>query len=294
MKIKQSLGYRSFHVVNAFVLALLAALCLFPFVHIIAVSFSQKAYVSAGMVAFWPKGFTTASYDFLLRRTAFWQSFLVSVVRTVLGTLINMLLIVVTAYPLSKGDAKLRFRTAYAWFFFITMLVSGGLIPTYILVTNLKLRDSLWSLIMPGALPVYNLILMMNFFRQVPGELEDASCIDGAGHMRTLFQIYIPVSLPAIATISLFCMVGHWNAWFDGMLYINSPSKLPLQTYLRNAIMNLDMTEVNSFDWAQLKLMSDRALKCAQVVIACIPILCVYPFLQKYFVTGITLGSVKG
>lgn len=294
MKIKESRARRLFNTSNVIVLLLLAFLCLFPFIHVLAVSFSNKVYVSAGMVTFWPKGFTLASYSFLIRRQAFWNSFGVSIYRTILGGSINVFLIILTAYPLSKDSARLRFRTAYAWFFFVTMLISGGLIPNYLLITSLKLRDTIWALVLPGAVPVYNLILMLSFFRQVPVELEEAAVIDGAGTLRTLFQIYVPVSVPAIATITLFCVVHHWNAWFDGMLYISSPDKLPLQTFLRGAITNLDMSDVSSADWDLIKLMSDRSLKCAQIVIACIPILCIYPFLQRYFVKGIVLGSVKG
>lgn len=135
---------------------------------------------------------------------------------------------------------------------------------------------------------------MLNFFRTVPNELEEAALIDGASHLRTLLQIYIPVSKPSIATIALFCLVSHWNAWFDGMIYINSPSKVPLQTYLRSVIISMDMSQMMGDDWELMQQLADQSLRCAQIMIAVIPILCVYPFLQRYFVTGIVLGSVKG
>ena len=135
---------------------------------------------------------------------------------------------------------------------------------------------------------------MLNFFRTVPNELEEAALIDGASHLRTLLQIYIPVSKPSIATIALFCLVSHWNAWFDGMIYINSPSKVPLQTYLRSVIISMDMSQMMGDDWELMQQLADQSLRCAQIMIAVIPILCVYPFLQRYFVTGIGLGSVKG
>lgn len=293
-KIKRPLSQRIFNVFNIIFLSILALICLLPFVYVIAVSFSNNNMVSAGLVTFWPKGFTTVAYEFLLSRVSFWKAFGVSVYRLILGTVINLTMILLTAYPLSKSDHKLKGRSIYAWYFFITMLVSGGLIPKYILISNLGLRDTIWSLVLPGALPVFNLVLMINFFRTVPDELEDAALIDGAGHLRTLLQIYIPVSKPAIATISLFCMVDHWNAWFDGMLYINTPGKMPLQTYLRSVLLKMDMSEMTGDGWELLAMLSDQSLRCAQIVIAVIPILCVYPFLQRYFVTGITLGSVKG
>jgi putative aldouronate transport system permease protein len=293
-KIHESAPRKLFNGLNFLILVFLALICLVPFIHVIAVSFSNKAYVQAGLVTFWPINPNLASYKYLLTRAAFWNAFNYSVFRLAFGTAINMFLITLAAYPLSKGVHKFRMRTFYAWFFFITMLVNGGLIPNYILVAQLGLRDTIWSLVLPQALPIFNLVLMLNFFRQVPDELEEASYIDGASHLRTLFQIYIPVSVPAIATITLFCMVWHWNMWFDGMIYMTSPEKRPLQTYLRTVIIDLDMQEMSGDDWELLQLLADRAIRSAQIIIAVIPILCVYPFLQRYFVKGIVLGSVKG
>lgn len=294
VKKKKPAGQRVFNAFNILILSLLTLSCILPFIHVIAVSFSDKAMVSRGAVAFWPKGFTLTSYQFLLKRTAFWNAFGVSIVRAILGTAVNLCAVLLTAYPLSMDNSRLKGRTFYAWFFFFTMLVNGGLVPNYLLITSLNLRDSLWALILPGALPIFNLVLMINFFRQVPKELGEAAQIDGAGPLRTLIQVYIPVCLPAIATITLFCMVGHWNAWFDGMIYINSPNKVPLQTYLRSVIINLDMSTMVGDDWTLLATLSDQSLRCTQIIVAVVPILCVYPFLQRYFVTGIVLGSVKG
>ena len=143
-------------------------------------------------------------------------------------------------------------------------------------------------------LPVFNLVLMLNFFRQVPTALEEAALIDGAGHLRTLVQIYLPVSMPAIATITLFCIVSHWNAWFDGMIYITSPSKVPMQTYLRSVLIDMNMADMSADDYELYATLANRTVKCSQIIVATIPILCVYPFLQRYFVSGIVLGSVKG
>ena len=225
MSIAVSKSRRAFQAANATILILLALICVLPFVNVIAIAFSKSSYVSAGQVSFWPKGFTTASFTYLIKRGTFWSSFCNSIVRCILGTSISLFLIVLTAYPLSKDNRALTGRTVYAWYFFFTMLINGGLIPTYIVITQLGLRDTIWALVIPGALPVFYLVLMLNFFRQLPKELEEAALIDGAGHFRTLVQIYLPVSLPSIATIVLFCMVDHWNAWFDGMLYINSPTE---------------------------------------------------------------------
>ena len=294
MRIKESKSRILFRCVNVTVLILLALSCLLPFVNAIAISLSEDQYVSAGRVLFWPKGFTTVSYRYLINRDSFWNSFRISIIRCVLGTAITLVLVMLTAYPLSKDRSKLKGRSLYSWYFFITMLVSGGMIPLYLLINSLKMRNTIWSLVLPGALPAYYVVLMLNFFRQNPIELEEAATIDGAGHLRTLFQVYIPVSLPSLATITLFSLVGHWNNWFDGTIYISQPDKLPLMTFLRNAVSNLNMSEMTSADMELMKLLSDRSLKCAQIITATIPILCVYPFLQRYFVKGMVVGSVKG
>ena len=250
--------------------------------------------MDSNQVYFWPKGWTTSAYTYILTRASFWSSFRTSILRVLLGGSLNLFFIILTAYPLSKSNGKLHFRNVYTWYFFITMLVSGGMIPNYLLIAKLGLRDSIWSLVLPGALPVFNLVLMLNFFRQVPTALEEAALIDGAGHLRTLVQIYLPVSLPAIATITLFCIVSHWNAWFDGMIYITSPSKVPMQTYLRSVLIDMNMADMSADDYELYATLANRTVKCSQIIVATIPILCVYPFLQRYFVSGIVLGSVKG
>lgn len=293
-RIQESTGRKAFRVVNVIVLILLALICLLPFVNVIAISFSDSFYVDSNQVYFWPKGWTTSAYTYILTRASFWSSFRTSILRVLLGGSLNLFFIILTAYPLSKNNEKLHFRNVYTWYFFITMLVSGGMIPNYLLIAKLGLRDSIWSLVLPGALPVFNLVLMLNFFRQVPTALEEAALIDGAGHLRTLVQIYLPVSLPAIATITLFCIVSHWNAWFDGMIYITSPSKVPMQTYLRSVLIDMNMADMSADDYELYATLANRTVKCSQIIVATIPILCVYPFLQRYFVSGIVLGSVKG
>ena len=292
--IKESTGRKVFRIVNAVVLTALALICLLPFVNVIAISFSNSFYVDSTQVYFWPKGWTVNAYTYILTRASFWTSFRTSILRVLLGGGLNLFFIILTAYPLSKSNDKLHFRNVYTWYFFITMLVSGGMIPNYLLIAKLGLRDTIWSLVLPGALPVFNLVLMLNFFRQVPTALEEAALIDGAGHLRTLVQIYLPVSLPAIATITLFCIVSHWNAWFDGMIYITTPSRVPMQTYLRSILIDMNVADMSADDYELYAMLANRTVKCSQIIVATIPILCVYPFLQRYFVSGIVLGSVKG
>ena len=293
-QIEVSAGRKVFCAINVTVLVLLTLSCLLPFIYVIAVSFSENYYVTTNQVTFWPKGFTLNAYRYILERRSFWTSFRMSVFRTLLGSAINLSLVMLTAYPLSKDNQRLRGRNIYTWFFFITMLVGGGTIPNYLLISQLKLRDTIWALVLPGALPIFNMVLMLKFFRQIPRDLEEAAMIDGASHWRILAQIYLPCSLPSIATIALFCMVSHWNAWFDGQIYMTSVDKIPLQTYLRNVIVEMDVSDMSADDYELYATLANDTVKCAQIIVAMIPILCVYPFLQRYFVTGIVLGSVKG
>ena len=294
MKQHDSASRKVFLTFNNIFMFLVAASCLAPLIHVLAVSLSSSAAAQAGWVTFWPVEGTLQSYQFVLGRDAFWLSIVTTFRRVGVGTPLNLLLTVLVAYPLSKERYKFGARTFYAWFFFFTMLFSGGLIPSFILVHGLGLMDTVWSLVLPGAVPIFSVILMLNFFRQIPIELEEAALIDGAGHWRTLFSIYIPCSLPAIATIALFSMVGHWNSWFDGMIFSNFPRYYPLQTYLRSVIVMRDVSAMGIDDWRALALVSDRTVRAAQVFIGALPMLAVYPFLQRYFIKGIVVGSVKG
>lgn len=294
MKNYDSLGRKLFLIINSTVLIITAVLCILPLIHVLALSFSSNLAAQAGSVKLLPVDFSTLSYKYVLAKKAFWLSMSVSAKRIVLGLLINMLLTVSVAYPLSKEVEKFRLRTVYVWIFFITTLFSGGLIPLYMLIYNLKLMDTIWALVLPGAVPVFNVILMLNFFRQIPKELEEAAFSDGATHWQTLFKIYIPCSLPSIATIALFSIVGHWNSYFDGLIFSNDPKHYPLQTYLRTIIINKDISQMSQEERNLLQHISERTIVAAQIFIGAIPILSIYPFLQKYFVKGIVVGSVKG
>ncbi len=291
---RQTKGQKIFGVFNYMFLSLVCVLCLVPFIHIVALSLSDNAAVAGGLVKMWPVRFTAEPYLYVLDRDAFWRAFAITLKRAAIGTSLNLLLVILLAYPLSKDREKLRTRTLYVWFFFFTMLFNGGLIPSYILIKELGIMDTIWALILPGAVSVFNLILMLNFFRQVPEELEDAANIDGAGHWRTLWQIYVPVSMPAVATITLFCLVAHWNAWFDGLIYMRNAVNYPLQSYLQTVVVEFNFQTMSASEAERLAKLNNRSVKSAQMIVAAIPILLVYPFLQKYFVSGIKLGSVKG
>ncbi|QTH45355.1 carbohydrate ABC transporter permease [Cohnella sp. LGH] len=287
-------GWRiSFNLFNYTFLCLLAVLCLLPLVHVLAVSFSANHAASAGIVKLWPVDFTTTSYSYVLGKQEFVRSLLVSVKRVILGTIVNMLMTVLLAYPLSKESATFKSRTVYVWILVITILFSGGLIPYYMVIKSVGLLDSIWALVLPGAVPVFNVILLLNFFRGLPKELEEAAFIDGAGYFRTLAKIILPLSTPSLATILLLTVVTHWNSWFDGLILMNSPEHYPLQSYLQTIIIQKDFSELTDLNAEALRDISDRTVKAAQIFMGALPILVVYPFLQKYFMKGIVLGSVK-
>lgn len=294
MLMKDSISRKVFNVFNYSFLILLSLFCILPMINVLAISFSSGASAAAGVVKFWPVDFTLKSYIYVATRPQFISSMWVSVQRVLLGTSINMLLTILVAYPLSKEKTIFRSRSIYAWYFFLTILFSGGLIPWYITISSTGLIDTIWALILPGALPVFNMILLLNFFRQLPKELDEAGYIDGASHSVLLWKIYVPLSKPALATISLFCIVGHWNNWFDGLILMNRPEHYPLQSYLQTVVLNVNTIMQNSRGYENLSNITDRTTKAAQIFIATIPILLVYPYLQKYFTTGIVLGSVKG
>lgn len=286
-------GYRIFSIANYTFLGILSLLCILPIIHILAVSFSSMAPASSNMVTFWPIGFTTDAYVKTFGNSNFINSLWVSVNRTILATIIGIVIMLITAFPLSKEDTNFKGRSWYTWFFVFTILFSGGLIPSYILVQKLGLMNTIWALILPGALSVWNVILMMNFFRGLPKELEEAAYLDGAGHIKTLFLVYVPLSLPAIATLSLFTMVAQWNSWFDGMIYMSDIKDYPLASLLQTIIVQQDLSKIN-VDPSMLENISQRTVRAAQIFIGALPILLVYPFLQRFFVKGIVIGAVKG
>ncbi|SFE72083.1 putative aldouronate transport system permease protein [Paenibacillus catalpae] len=288
----KTLGYKIFSISNYVFLGLLSLLCILPVVHILAVSFSSMAPASSNLVGFWPIGFTTDAYEKTFGNSNFLNSLGVSVLRTVLATIIGMVLVLLTAYPLSKEDNSFRGRSMYVWIFVFTILFSGGLIPSYILVQKIGLMDSIWALVLPGAVSVWNIILMLNFFRGLPKELEEAAYLDGAGQLKTLVLVFIPLSMPSIATLSLFTMVYQWNSWFDGMIYMRDIKDYPLASLLQTIIVQQDFSKIN-VDPKALENISNRTVRAAQIFIGALPILLVYPFLQRFFVKGMVIGAVK-
>ncbi len=288
---------KGFHIINGIFLGLLVVICILPIAHVISMSLSERIATVSGNVSFWPVGFTLDAYRYVVEDKQFWTSLGVTLMRVAIGVPVNIFLVVLTAYPLSKPKSRFHGRTVFSWFFVISMLFSGGLIPSYIVLNKLGLLNTIWALTLPGAMNIGYMILMMNFFRNIPGEIEDAAIVDGASQLQILFKIYLPLCLPALATVILFATVANWNCWMDGYMYMNTPDKYPLQTYLATILMESKINIETMMTPQQLERMakiSEKNIEAAQIFLAALPIMCVYPFLQKYYTKGIVIGSVKG
>lgn len=292
MKRYKTMENRVFGFAVTFLLLLMGITCLFPMLHVVALSFSSKSAAVSGKVSFLPVDFTLASYEYLLQDARFFQAFFVSVKRVFLGGFLNLVLTILMAYPLSLEKSEFPARNRYMWFVIFCMLFGASVVPWYFVIKSTGLLDSIWALVIPGAVPVYNVILLMNFFRNQPKAIKESAKIDGVNAVQMMVRICVPLAKPAIATVTLFSVVSHWNNFFDGMLLINTPSKVPLQTYIQSLVINLSDTSKLSSEQL-VNMMSQRTFNSAKIVIATVPILVLYPFMQKYFVTGITLGSVK-
>jgi putative aldouronate transport system permease protein len=284
-----------FDVILIIFLASIALLCILPLWYTLMVSLSQKSAAAAGIVRLWPVGFNLVSYQQIMKDSSFFLSFWVSIKRVVLGASLSFIVTVLMAYPLSKSTKDFFMRNILMWTLVFTMLFHGGLIPLYQTVKAYGLIDNIWVLVLSGGVPMFNVILVINFFRNLPKELEEAALVDGAGPWYTLFKLFIPLSVPVLATITLFSIVGHWNEFFSGLVFMTKPDHYPLQTYIRQMVVQMDLTQLEN-DPETLKRLSEisnQTLNAAKIFIAMLPILAVYPFLQRFFIHGITLGSVK-
>ncbi len=278
-------------VLNYFMLSILVFVCLYPFLNVVAYSFSSNGAVMAGNVTFFPIEPQIEAYKDILHRSQIWISMRVTVLVTLMGTGIGLILTVLAAYALSKK--RLKGRAVISGFILFTMYFSGGIIPTFIVVKNLGMYDQLTSLYIPTAVNVFNLIVMRTFFRELPESLEEAAYLDGASDIQILFRIALPLSLPIIATIALFYAVAYWNDYFNALIYIQSPEKFTLQLRLRSLLFADELGAAGATEGIGNQVMAE-SLKMACIVVGTLPILIVYPWLQKYFVKGVMLGSVKG
>ena len=293
---KTSMGRKVFLAVDVIVILLLCLICMVPLLNLLAYSFSASQPIIENKVFLWPKEFTLKAYQYVLESKEFWSSVSVSVKRVLLGVPLNTLLTILVAYPLSKDERQFKARKYYVAYMLTVMLFNGGLMPTYYIVSKTKLIDTVWALIIPGAVPIFNCIVLMNFFRGIPSELEESAKLDGASQWQILWRIFIPISKPSLATIILFSLINHWNSWFDGLIYSNHTTNYPLQSYLQTLVTStteiLAQGDVKAI--AKLVDINDTNMKAAQIFISVITLMLIYPFLQKYFTTGLTMGSVKG
>ena len=281
-----------FDCLNTALLLLIGFVGLCPFVHLLAVAFSSGAMSSQYLVTLWPLEFSTEAFREVLSNTRMLTAAGISLERVALGTSITMLLTILTAYPVSVPQREFGARRFYVVFMVITMMFGGGLIPDYMLKSRLGMMNSIWVLVIPGAIPIANVILIMNFFRGIPGGIREAGMIDGASDFGILTRLYVPLSLPCFATLITFCIIGHWNAWFDGMLFMRNADLYPLQTFLQAKFASINNIK-NNQQVEQMLLVSSRSLMYAYIALSCIPIMLVFPVLSKHIKSGLVLGSVK-
>jgi len=290
---ERTFGSRLFDALLLAVLLGIALVCVLPIWYTLALSLSDKAAAAAGDVSLWPIGFTMQSYDTIMTDSRFLNSFGISLLRVALGASINFVVVVLMAYPLSKSTKDFRARNVFMWLLVFCMLFNGGLIPWYMTVKAYGLMNSIWALVFAGGVQVFHVILVVNFFRNLPKELEEAALVDGAGPWYMLLKLFVPLAVPVLATITLFSIVYHWNEFFNGLVLMSSAERYPLQTYIQQLVVVIDTTTMTEDEYKKLSELSNQTLNAAKIFIAMIPVLVIYPFLQRFFIHGITLGSVK-
>ncbi|MGG1516668.1 carbohydrate ABC transporter permease [Paenibacillus oryzisoli] len=287
----RNMGGRWFDVCNVIILGIVGLICLLPFLHVLAKSFSDQASVMGNKVSFLPVGFNMTAYQFVLSKTRFFEALRVTLFVTVIGTILSMAITIMAAYPLSKPE--FRGRKLILLLYVFSMLFYGGIIPGYILMKGIGLLDTVWAMIIPLLVVPFNLFVCKTFFEGLPESVEESAKMDGASNMRILISIILPMSLPVLATLGIFYAVGYWNNYFHPLIFISSVDLKPLQLFLYDTIANTDEILREQPDDVKLAI-SPEGLRAATVICTVLPILLVYPFLQKYFIHGLTIGSVKG
>lgn len=291
--VRDSAAYRAFSVFNAIVLILICVVMLYPFVTVLAQSFSSAGAIKAGQVSFWPVGFNVDTYVAVMSNDTFWRNYANTILYTVVGTAIAMILTTTYAYVLSKRH--LRGRGVLIGLAVFTMFFNGGLVPNYVLISALGMKNTLWSIVLPGAISVFNLLVMKAFFESLPQDLEEAAQIDGLSWFGIFLRIVLPLSKAVLATMVLFYAVAYWNDWFAAFLYLDKQELFPVTLFLRNLIAGASTTasEGAAAAGTTTALVSTN-IQAVTMVLTIIPILCIYPFVQRYFVSGVMLGSIKG
>ncbi len=289
-KSKLNRRIRTFDVVLAVVIGIFCVLCIYPIIYVLAGSFNQGADYSIGGVWFLPRVFTFENYAVVLQDGDFWMSYGITIARTLLGTATALIYTAIVAYAMSRPN--LKFRRVFYWINIFTMFFSGGLVPYFLIIKSIGLYDTFWVYIIPGLYSVYNMIVLQSGFKSISSDIHDAALIDGAGEFRIWWQIYMPLSKPVLATIVLWVAVGHWNSYFDTMIYTNSEELQPLQYFLLKAIQTSSMTE--GMPPEMMERLSSQTLSLAAIILSIIPVFCFFPLIRKNFASGIMVGSLKG
>lgn len=293
MSIKRSTGENTGHAIIVVLLSLFALSTVYPLWHVLMYSISDSKAAISGGIFLWPRGLSLVQYDVLFRGNNMLQSFINSCLRVLIGVPFNIIMTASLAYPLSHKP--LVGRGAFSMFVFFTMLFSGGMIPSFLLIRDLGLYDNPLVYILPGAISAYNMFVMKSYFSSLPAELEESAQLDGAGVITTLFKIILPVSLPVIAALAMFYGVGHWNSWFDGIIYINTRKYQLFQVYLRSMMTDNAKNSLAGIDnISDAVTLTEESVKMAAISLSIIPVLICYPFIQKYYIKGLTIGAVKG
>ena len=291
--IRRSTGSIIGSIVICLMILFMCLITLYPFYYIIVVSLSSGSAVMNHRVSFWIVDFTLESYKTIFAEPYLTSSYGNTLLYTLVGTVINLIMTTLCAYPLAQPN--LPFKKGFMRFVIVTMFFSGGMIPSYLVIRDLHLLNTIWAVVLPGAISTYNMIIMRTFFTGIPRELHEASYLDGAGELQTLIRVVLPLSMPIMATMTLFYAVGHWNSYLNALIYLDDRSKFPLQVFLRNVVIDSQMsTLISNLGSANDFASIETTIKYAIIVVATLPIMLVYPFLQKFFVKGVMIGSLKG
>lgn len=293
-KVKMSTGYKIFNVINYMLLLMLVFITVYPMYYIFIVSISSGTYVSRGDVHLLPKGINFSAYKTVFQNSDIWRSYLNTIIYTTVGTAINIVLSSMCAYPLSRKD--FYGKSVFTFIVAFTMFMSGGMIPLYLVVLKLGLIDTIWAIVLPPAINTFNMIIMRTFFQGIPVSLQESAFLDGANDLQILWKIILPLSKPIMATMVLFYAVQHWNSFFSALIYLNSKSKYPVQILLRNIVIAGEFadqqTSIGNVE-SNFAVVATN-YKYAVIIISVVPILMVYPFLQKHFAKGVMVGALKG
>ena len=289
--IKDTPGYKTFRIINIIIMLLVCAAVIIPLINIIAVAFSNSLAINSGKVSLWPVGFTSSTFAQIMKDTLFWRQYLNTIIYTISYTIIAMFLTSTFAYAISRKN--LKGKAFFTWVALFTMFFSGGMIPSYIVVRSLHLMNTPWAMILPGSISVFNLLVMKTSFENFPVELEEAAYVDGMSTYGVFFKIVVPLSKAIMATMILFYAVGMWNSWWNAFLYLSNRDLFPVTMYLRNLIAGAGNTGGLAAGDPNAQAQINANVKAVAMILTVVPIICVYPFVQKYFVSGVMLGAVK-